>query len=210
MFVSCFLVQRFVWNEFSDKYVSTKEKRTYYPTVMADENIYELKVTDLPAIPYFPVNSLYEWTEYRFYGLRSATAYILVFDLSNVDTFTYIRTLRDQILDSRDDRSVPLLVVGNKQDLIVHGSSVVAVSTVSGVDKRRDIQSVVKKHWKCGYIECSARYNWRVVAVFNELVQTVENTYIEAIVSAPSYKHVYSPIMENIHEAFDRNKCVIL
>lgn len=49
--------------------------------------MYELKITDLPTIPYFPVSSHLEWTDFRYYGLRSATAYVLVFDLSNQDTF---------------------------------------------------------------------------------------------------------------------------
>lgn len=41
----------------------------------------------MPTIPYFPVSSHLEWTDFRYYGLRSATAYVLVFDLSNQDTF---------------------------------------------------------------------------------------------------------------------------
>ncbi|RZF42104.1 hypothetical protein LSTR_LSTR006697 [Laodelphax striatellus] len=105
------IVQQFVWNDFSEEYLATEEKHTYYPSVIINDHLYELKISDLPAIPYFPANSFYEWTEYRFYGLRSATAYVLVFDLTNVDTFQYIRTLREQMAESRDMRTVPLLVV---------------------------------------------------------------------------------------------------
>lgn len=203
--------QQFVWNEFSDEYVSTSRKHTYYPSVIINDHLYELKISDLPAIPYFPVNSYYEWTDYRFYGLRSATAYILVFDLSNVDTFQYIRTLREQIAESRDIRSVPLLVVGNKQDLLIPPGGVgVAVTGSNSVERRRDIQNLVKKHWKCGYVECSARFNWRVVAVFKELVKTVDAMDGGGALSAQSYKEVCSPMIDNIHEALDRNKCVIL
>lgn len=212
--------------------MSTDRKHTYYPSVIINDHLYELKISDLPAIPYFPVNSFYEWTEFRFYGLRSATAYVLVFDLSNTDTFQYIRTLRDQIAESRDIRNVPLLVVGNKQDLLVtagssstngHGNNSSSVAGHSSGnascpaigfsnterDKRRDIMNLVKKHWKCGYVECSARYNWRVVAVFKELMKT-----IDAVESAggggQGYKEVCSPMIDNIHEALDRNKCSIL
>lgn len=64
------------------------------------------------------MNSYYEWTDYRFYGLRSAHAYVLVFDLSNVETFQYVRTLREQMCESRNMQNVPVLVVGNKQDLV--------------------------------------------------------------------------------------------
>ncbi|XP_046682050.1 ras-like protein family member 10B [Homalodisca vitripennis] len=222
------IIQQFVWNDFSDEYVSTSRKHTYYPSVIINDHLYELKISDLPAITYFPVNSYYEWTDFRFYGLRSATAYILVFDLSNVDTFQYIRTLREQIAESRDIRNVPLLVVGNKQDLLgtpngsdpadstagagnhPHTAGVLAVTGSNSVEKRRDIQNLVKKHWKCGYVECSARYNWRVVAVFKELMKTVDSMEGGGGLSTQGYKEVCSPMIDNIHDALDRNKCVIL
>lgn len=240
LFFLCFMFwfngngwQQFVWNDFSEEYVSTDRKHTYYPSVIINDHLYELKISDLPAIPYFPVNSFYEWTEFRFYGLRSATAYVLVFDLSNIDTFQYIRTLRDQIAESRDIRNVPLLVVGNKQDLLVTTNSSATncqgnnsscttghlssnTSTVPAIgfsnserDKRRDIMNLVKKHWKCGYVECSARYNWRVVAVFKELMKTID-VMETAGAGTQGYKEVCSPMIDNIHEALDRNKCSIL
>lgn len=89
-------------------------------------------------------------------------------------------------------QNVALLVVGNKQDL-VEGSSKVE-------EKRRDIVNLVKKHWKCGYIECSAKYNWKVVAVFKELINMIDNVEIRD----------QSPMLDNIQEALDRNKCRIL
>ncbi|XP_018572156.1 ras-like protein family member 10B, partial [Anoplophora glabripennis] len=195
---------QFVWNEFCEEYIPTDRKHTYYPSVITNERLYEIKISDLPVIPYFPVNSYYEWANYRYYGLRSATAYILVFDLSNIDTFQYVRTLREQICESRNMQNVPLLVVGNKQDLIVpeegtSNSSKPAIA--SGTDeKRRDIVNLVKKHWKSGYIECSAKYNWKVVAVFKELINMIDNLS----------SRDQSPMLDNIQEALDRNKCVVI
>lgn len=223
-------LQQFVWNDFSEDYVSTKRKQTYYPSIIINDHLYELKISDLPAIPYFPVNSYYEWTDYKFYGLRSATAYILVFDLANMDTFQYIRTLREQIAESRDIRNVPLLVVGNKQDLLVpssgcgihssmnsnivmgtNPSTMAAITSGSGIaEKRRDIMNLVKKHWKCGYVECSARYNWHVVGVFKELMKAVDAMDSSGLPSSQGYKEVCSPMIDNIQDALDRNKCIIL
>lgn len=140
----------------------------------------------------------------RFYGLRSATAYILVFDLSNLDSFQYIRTLREQIYESRSLTNVPLLVVGNKQDLLTPPESAdkvpQAIASNSTEEKRRDIANLVRKHWKCGYVECSAKYNWHVVAVFKELMNLVDNIEVKE----------QSPMMDNIQEALDRNKCTVL
>ncbi|XP_018329171.1 ras-like protein family member 10B [Agrilus planipennis] len=201
------IIQQFVWNDFSPEYAPTDRKHTYYPSVITHDRLYEIKITDLPVIPYFPVNTFYEWTDFRYYGLRSATAYILVFDLSNLETFQFVRTLKEQIYESRNMANVPVLVVGNKEDLIVQedgpggggGSGKLAIT--SGVDeKRRDIVNLVKKHWKCGYIECSAKYNWKVIAVFKELMNMIDSVEIRD----------QSPMLDNIQEALDRNKCAIL
>lgn len=80
-------LQQFVWSEFCEEYKPTERRETFYPSVVLADRLYELKITDLPMIPYFPVSSHLEWTDFRYYGLRSANAYVLVFDLSNQDTF---------------------------------------------------------------------------------------------------------------------------
>ncbi|XP_044739799.1 ras-like protein family member 10B [Chrysoperla carnea] len=215
------IVQQFVWNNFSEDYCPTDRKHTYYPSVIINEHLYEIKISDLPVIPYFPVNSYYEWTDFRFYGLRSATAYILVFDLSNIDTFQYVRTLKEQIFESRDMRNIPVLVVGNKHDLVAdknmpggfnsnngNSSNCLSSNNSSSSSSNQhepsavatDIANLVKKHWKCGYIECSAKYNWRIVSVFKELMLMVESVEMKE----------NSPVIDNIQEALDRNKCTIL
>ncbi|XP_014208075.1 ras-like protein family member 10B [Copidosoma floridanum] len=172
------IIRQFVWNEFSEEYRPTEGRETYYPSVVLAERMYELKITDLPTIPYFPINSHLEWTDFRYYGLRSATAYVLVFDLSNQDTFQYIRTLREQIYEARDMRGVPLMVVGNKQDKLS------TTSTTTPTARHRDIINLVRKHWRCGYVECSARYNYHVVQVFRELMKSIQS--LEGKVPSPT------------------------
>ncbi|XP_071447897.1 uncharacterized protein [Hetaerina americana] len=216
------IVQQFVWNEFCDSYCPTNRRYSYYPSVVINDKLYDLKISDLPPVPYFPVDSLLEWSDYRSYGLRSATAYVLVFDLSNAaETFRHIKCLREQMAGSRDMRNVPVIVVGNKHDRLpgpagfegdqtfeetlggdglsrtqpLAGSSTQGLSSplvsshpslllahqqqqraiaLANARQRRDIANIVQKHWRCGYVECSAKYNWRVVAVFKELMQAVD------------------------------------
>lgn len=183
------IIQQFVYNEFNETYTPTSEKTIYHPAVIINDHLYEVKVVDCPVISYFPINSLYEWTDYRGYGLRNATAYILVYDISSDESFQYIKSIREQILESRNMHDVPLFVVGNKQDL---GSS-----DGRGVT-RREVANIVKKQWKCGYIECSAKYNWHIVMLFKELMKSID--YIDT---------GHKPLMR-VQDAFRRNRCVIL
>ena len=112
-----FHFQRFISNDFSPSHHLSKRKKEYYPSLILNESLFELKVIDLPVVPYFPPDSIAEWTDFKYYGLRSASAYILVYDVSAPSTFQFIKTLREQMFETRDMTNVPLLVVANKMDL---------------------------------------------------------------------------------------------
>ncbi|XP_044540636.1 ras-like protein family member 10A, partial [Gracilinanus agilis] len=56
----------------------------------------------------------------------------------------------------------PIIVVGNKRD-----------QQRQRFSPRRALAVLVKKSWKCGYMECSAKYNWHVVLLFKELLSSV-------------------------------------
>ncbi|KOX76356.1 Ras-like protein family member 10B [Melipona quadrifasciata] len=191
------IIRQFVWSEFCEEYKPTERRETFYPSVVLADRLYELKITDLPMIPYFPVSSHLEWTDFRYYGLRSANAYVLVFDLSNQDTFQYIRTLREQIYEARDMRGVPLLVVGNKQDEL-------SPAAASGT-RYRDIVNLVRKHWRCGYVECSARFNCRVVQVFRELMKSIQA--VEGRPPSPT-PAPSQPLRSHPHDTSE--KCILL
>ena len=182
------IIKQFMNNEFTEDYEPTEKKETFLPSVIINDHLYDLKIIDCPFIPYFPVNSLYEWTDFRGFGLRNASAYILVYDITSEDSFQYIKSLRDQILESRNMHDVPMFVVGNKHDL----------AEERGIS-RREVANLVKKQWKCGYVECSAKYNWHVVLLFKELMKTMD--YID-------YGH--KPTAARVQDALRRNRCVIL
>ncbi|XP_049942729.1 ras-like protein family member 10B [Schistocerca serialis cubense] len=178
------IVQQFVWGEFSEDYVSTERRHTYYPSVIINERLYRLKISDIPVIPYFPVNSFYEWSDTRFYGLRSASAYLLVFDLADAASFQFARTLLEQLSESRDMADVTILVVGNKSDLLP--GSLDSPERVPGRDLARpDLWSEVRASWGCGYAECSARQRGQVLAVFQRLMRQVDRLLGAAGAASP-------------------------
>ena len=110
--------QRFVDNEFTDEHTKTRTKMEHFPSLILNESLFELKLIDLPVIPYFPPDSFSEWSDYRFYGLRSASAYLLVYDVSVPSSFHFVKVIREQIYESRDMTNIPVIVVANKMDLV--------------------------------------------------------------------------------------------
>lgn len=164
-------MQQFVWNNFIAEYSPTDCRHTYYPTVIVNGRVYELKITDLPTLPYFPVSSVYEL---RDCPLRDATAYLLVLDLSDLETFRYLETVREQILEGRE--SLPALVVGNKIDLLDTRDDV-------SLARRRDVMNRIKTLWRCEYTECSAFHGSLVCHVFRRLLEAIERP-----IETPTYR----------------------
>jgi hypothetical protein len=81
--------------------------------------------------------------------------------------------------------------------------------------EKRDIVNIVRKHWKCPHIECSAKYNWNVVSVFKELmkaVDTVIGTQRGSAQNRPSNSKEPTTLCSPIGRDFrfgSRDKCVI-
>ncbi|CAB4063798.1 RASL10B [Lepeophtheirus salmonis] len=162
------IVRRFVRNEYSLSYERSTSKSEYFPSLILNERLFELKIIDLPVIPYFPASTAMEWTpELRYYGLRSAGAYVLVYD--SPATFQFLKTLKEQICASRDMSNIPVIVVANKIDLLPSGGKKLLAS-----QERKEIVHLVKKTWRMSHIECSAKCNWNVSNVFRELAVTLD------------------------------------
>lgn len=54
----------------------------------------------------------------RALSISSAEAFILVYDVSDSTTFDEVRATRDQIHEIKGTQQVPMVIVGNKIDLV--------------------------------------------------------------------------------------------
>uniref|UniRef100_A0A3P9IVW3 RAS-like, family 10, member A n=1 Tax=Oryzias latipes TaxID=8090 RepID=A0A3P9IVW3_ORYLA len=113
------IIRQFIYNDFSEGYTATRTRYVYRPSVILNGNMYELKILDVPPIASFPASASQEWMDLRCRGVRNANAYILVYDICCVESFEYVKMIRQQIVENREGSSneVPILVVGNKRDL---------------------------------------------------------------------------------------------
>ena len=89
--------------------------------------------------------------------------YVLVYDTSNDDTFNYVRKMREQILEIKKGEAM-IMVVGNKQD----------ITDPKNIFLKSHMQHLAKK-WKCPFVFCSAKYNWHIVKVFQEILKLIES-----------------------------------
>uniref|UniRef100_A0A8B9YDQ2 Ras-like protein family member 10A n=1 Tax=Bos mutus grunniens TaxID=30521 RepID=A0A8B9YDQ2_BOSMU len=87
---------------------------------------------------------------------------LLVYDICSPDSFDYVKALRQRIAETRPAGApeAPILVVGNKRD-----------RQRLRFGPRRALAALVRRGWRCGYLECSAKYNWHVLRLFRELLR---------------------------------------
>ena len=81
-------------NKFNNDYIAKYNKIISSPTPIIEVSRGpQVRIMDCPYIPFFPASSLCEWSEYRGYGLRNATAYLLVYDVTSDESFEVRQSL---------------------------------------------------------------------------------------------------------------------
>ncbi|KAM4709775.1 ras-like protein family member 10A isoform 1-T1 [Discoglossus pictus] len=170
------IIRQFVAHEFQEEYTPTEHRELHRASAVLSGRMYELLILDLPNLSRYPGTAGQEWLDPRFRGLRNSRVFILVFDICSPESFHHVKQLRQQILDSSTmsffrsggqictphsstSKSPLIVVVGNKRDQQKHRFV-----------PRNVLSLLVKKSWKCGYLECSARSNWHILLLFKELL----------------------------------------
>ncbi|KAL2095082.1 hypothetical protein ACEWY4_009801 [Coilia grayii] len=186
------IVQRFLHDDYSDAPGpgAGHSRKVHLSAAVLNGHVHDLQITDYPAITSFPGSSLQEWSDSCCRGIRSAHVYILVYDICCFDSFEYVKTMRQQILETRvlGTAEVPILIVGNKRDL-----------QRGRVIPRHNVSDLVRKTWKCGYVECSAKFNWHVLLLFGEALRSV---------GCVRCKHIHATI--RFQRALRRERCALM
>uniref|UniRef100_A0A2R9BQK7 RAS like family 10 member A n=1 Tax=Pan paniscus TaxID=9597 RepID=A0A2R9BQK7_PANPA len=113
-------------------------------------------------LPQTPASCPQEWPDAKDWSLQDTDAFVLVYDICSPDSFDYVKALRQRIAETRPAGApeAPILVVGNKRD-----------RQRLRFGPRRALAALVRRGWRCGYLECSAKYNWHVLRLFRELLR---------------------------------------
>lgn len=80
-----------------------------------------LSIPHTPSVPW-------QFPAMRALSISSADAFILVYDVTDATTFEEVRAIRDQIHETKATTAVPIVVVGNKVDLLAEDGELREVS----------------------------------------------------------------------------------
>ncbi|XP_018411193.1 PREDICTED: ras-related protein Rap-1b-like [Nanorana parkeri] len=148
------LIHRFLQDTFDPKHRRTVEElhSTEYETAEGT------KVT----IEILDTTGSYEFPAMRKLSMRCGDAFALVYSVDNPESFETVQRLREEILDAKEDKSPPMVVVGNKKD---DGDAQKVLWN--------DVMGMVELEWNCRLLETSAKENLNVTEVFRELLREV-------------------------------------
>ncbi|CAG0913323.1 unnamed protein product [Notodromas monacha] len=144
------LTVQFVSGCFMEKYDPTIED-FYRKEIEVDSSPCVLEILDTAGTEQFAsMRDLY---------IKNGQGFIVVYSITNHQTFMDIKSMRDQITRVKGTDRVPILLVGNKKDM----------------DALREVQPVegvaLAQQWGCPFVEASAKSRQNVNDVFVEIVR---------------------------------------
>ncbi|XP_017259997.1 ras-related protein ralB-B isoform X1 [Kryptolebias marmoratus] len=146
------LTLQFMYDEFVEDYEPTKAD-SYRKKVVLDGEDVQIDILDTAGQE--------DYAAIRDNYFRSGEGFLLVFSITEQESFTATAELREQILRVKEEEGIPLLLVGNKSDL---------------EDRRKvsvDEAAAKAGEWGVQYVETSAKTRANVDKVFFDLMREV-------------------------------------
>ena len=158
---SCLTVQ-FVQGVYLDSYDPTIED-SYRKTIEIDNKVFDLEILDTAGVAQF--------TAMRELYIKSGMGFLLVYSVTDPQSLEELMGLREQVLRIKDSPRVPMVLVGNKADLVDER----IISVERGIE-------VSSKWGKVPFYETSALLRSNVDEVFVDLVRQIIRNEMENVV----------------------------
>uniref|UniRef100_A0AAX7UZ02 small monomeric GTPase n=1 Tax=Astatotilapia calliptera TaxID=8154 RepID=A0AAX7UZ02_ASTCA len=146
------LTLQFMYDEFVEDYEPTKAD-SYRKKVVLDGEDVQIDILDTAGQE--------DYAAIRDNYFRSGEGFLLVFSITEHESFTATSEFREQILRVKEEEAIPLLLVGNKSDL----------------EDRRQVSAeeatAKASEWGVQYVETSAKTRANVDKVFFDLMREV-------------------------------------
>ncbi|XP_051940092.1 GTP-binding protein Rhes-like [Hippocampus zosterae] len=145
------LIRRFLQDTFE-----AKHRRTVEELHSREYDVSGVKIT----VEILDTSGSYSFPAMRKLSIQNSDAFALVYAVDDPESLETVKRLREEILEIKEDKYTPMVVVGNKTDRV-------GERRVSG----DEVLSTVEMDWNSSYLEASAKDNDNVVEVFKELLQ---------------------------------------
>ncbi|KAM3849116.1 GTP-binding protein Rhes-like [Vipera latastei] len=147
------LIRRFLQNTFEPKHRRTVEE--------LHSKEYEVSGITI-KVEILDTSGSYSFPAMRKLSIQNSDAFALVYAVDDAESFECVKTLHGEILELKEDKFPPIVVVGNKAE-------------AGGVRQvlPEDVLSLVELDWNNRFLEASAKENENVMEVFRELLQQV-------------------------------------
>ncbi|KJE97215.1 Ras like enriched [Capsaspora owczarzaki ATCC 30864] len=145
---------QFIEGQFSETYNPTIENTYQKPLSLRGGRDFLVEIVDTPGQDEFSIFP----TRYSV-GIHG---YVLVYSVTSRTSFEMLKIIREKLLNMTGTNSVPLVLVGNKTDLV--GERVVTF------EDGRELAA----QWGCGFVESSAKRNNSVKEIFESLLEEVD------------------------------------
>ncbi|XP_063069439.1 rasd family member 4 [Engraulis encrasicolus] len=147
------LIRRFLEDSFEPKHRRTVEE--------LHSKEYELPGGLKVTVHILDTSGSYPFPAMRKLSIQTGDAFALVYAVDDADSLETVKSLRQEILEVKQDKCTPIVVVGNKSDC--------------GQDARKvsgdEVLPTVELDWNSSFVEASAKENDNVLEVFRELLQ---------------------------------------
>jgi DIRAS family GTP-binding Ras-like protein 2 len=144
------LVLRFVKGTFKESYIPTIED-TYRQVISCNKQVCTLQITDTTGSHQFPAMQRL--------SISKGHAFILTYSIISRQSLEELKPIYSEIVQIKGDlRDIPVMLVGNKCDEECRD-----VSQSEGAE--------LAKSWNCAFLETSAKTNYNVKELFQELLQ---------------------------------------
>ncbi|CAG5897596.1 unnamed protein product [Menidia menidia] len=145
------LIQRFLKDSFEPKH-----RRTVEELHRMEYEVGGVKVT----INIMDTSGSYSFPAMRKLSIQNSDAFALVYAVDDPNSLEAVKSLREEILEVKEDKYTPIVVIGNKIDR--HNERQVS---------SEDALSRVELDWNHVFLESSAKENINVLEAFRELLQ---------------------------------------
>lgn len=148
------LVRRSFTGEFDIEYIPTVEDY-YCHEIHQNNHVTVLNATDCAGSFHFPAM--------RQVTIRRAAGVVLVFSLDSEFSFRELHRVLEEVIGTKGEEGIPIVVVGNKKDL---EKREVGQEEIADLIRKYSSDKVPLR-----YVETSAKDNFNVDEVFNQLLR---------------------------------------